>query len=434
MKHLLLIAVIWLVGSSPAANAQESRRGTFALTNASIVTVSHGVLENGTLVIQDDRIVALGQNVSIPSGAEVIDATGRWIFPGLIDSGTRLGLVEIGSVPETRDFAEVGALTPQMRAITAVNPNAVAIPVTRVSGVTTVLTEPSGGLLPGTAAVINLHGYTPSQMHVGAAELTVLEFPPSGRRGSRDRRSDEDIAREHREAMKRLNEIWDEALLFHRIDSAYVAAREADLTPRYVPQMEALLPVVRGERRLIVKADRAGDIINAIEWLEGRGIRNAALSGASEGWRVADRIAQAGLPVLVGPVLSVPTRQSDRYDKPYANAGLLHRAGVTVAIRTGDTENVRNLPYHAGFATAYGLDRDAALRSVTLTPAEIFGIADEVGSLEIGKKATLFVADGDPFETSTTVEHVFIDGWKIPMVSRHTRLYQEFLNRTPGLE
>ena len=166
------------------------------------------------------------------------------------------------------------------------------------------------------------------------------------------------------------------------------------------------------------------DVVDVCLRLEGVavGLEQVVLSGVAEGWRVADKIAEAGIPCLVGPMLSNPTRQSDRYDKAYANIGLMHKAGVKVAIRTGDSENVRNLPYNAGFAAAYGLGKEEALRAVTITPAEIFGVSDEIGSLEVGKKATLFVADGDPFETKTDIHHVFIDGYMVPMESRHTRL------------
>jgi imidazolonepropionase-like amidohydrolase len=435
MKRLLsLFLVVLLAAPALADTRPPARQGTFAITNATIVTVSHGTIQNGTLVIEGDRIVAVGQNVQVPAGAEVIDGSGKYVYPGMIDAGTRVGLVEIGSLPETRDFTEVGTITPQMRAITAINPNSASIPVTRVSGVTTVISEPTGGLFPGTAAAINLHGYTPAQMHVDGAEFAMMEFPFSGRRGGFDRRSAEDIAREHREAMENLNEVWERALLFAEIESAYAAEPVDDRTPRYVPEMEALLPVVRGERTLIVRVERAQDIINAIDWLTEQGIDNAILSGVIEGWRVADRIAQSGYPVIVGPVLSVPTRPADRYDKPYSNAGMLHREGVTVALRTGSAENVRNLPFHAGFAAAYGMDSHAAIRAVTLTPAQILGIDHEVGSLDEGKSATLFISDGDPFEPRTTIEQVFINGWMIPMESRQTRLYDEFINRTPGAQ
>jgi imidazolonepropionase-like amidohydrolase len=196
-----------------------------------------------------------------------------------------------------------------------------------------------------------------------------------------------------------------------------------------------MIPAVRGEMPLLVKADGASDITSAIGWADEHGVLDQMiLSGAEEGWRVADSIAASGVPVLAGPVLSTPERDSDRYDKPYANAGLMHDAGVQVALRTGEVENVRNLPYHAGFAAAYGLGKEDALRAVTIVPAQIFGVDDEIGSLEVGKRANLFAATGDPFETKTDIVHLFIDGYQIPLESRHTELYDEFLRRTPGLQ
>ena len=404
-----------------------------ALTNARIVTVTGDTIERGTLVMDRDVIVALGPDVAIPQSARVIDCTGLTIYPGLIDSGTQIGLVEVGSLAETRDGSELGDLSPQMKALTAVNPNGVAIPVTRISGVTTVLTEPSGGMLPGQAALINLHGYTPMQMYAGF-EGVALRFPRSGRRGRFDRRSDEDVQKAADKAQKKLDDTWDGGELYHRIDSTYQAAPEQGRRPEYVPSMAALLPVIRGKQTLIIYVDTAKDIEAAIKWVEERKIQKVVFSGLAEGWRVADKLAAANIPCLVGPVLSVPTRSSDRYDKAYANASLLHEAGVTVALRSDDTANARNLPYHAGFAATYGLGKEGALRAVTIVPAEIFGVADRLGSLEVGKEATLFVADGDPFETRTRIHHVFIAGYDIPMESRHTRLYDEFLSRDPALK
>jgi imidazolonepropionase-like amidohydrolase len=413
----------------PADGKPPARQGTFALTNARIETVTNGVIERGTVIIRNDRIVAVGAGVAIPSDAEVIDLDGMTIYPGMIDSGTRLGLTEINSVPETVDVREVGNLTPHMQALSAVNPNSVLIPVTRVSGVTTVLTEPGGGLMPGTAALINLHGYSGAHMDAGARAVK-LSFPTTGRRGGFDRRSDEEIEREAREAMRILNAIWDRAVEFERI------AREApaeQIRPRYVPEMDALLPVLRGETPLLIDVNAARDIEKVLEWVEERGFPRVILSGASEGWRVADKIAAAGIPVITGPVLSLPTRQSDRYDRAYANAGLMHQAGVLVALRTNDAENVRRLPFNAGFAAAYGLGREEALRAVTINPARIFGVDAELGSIEEGKKANLFVSTGDPFETRSEIAMVFIDGYLIPLENRHTRLYQEFLHRNPGV-
>lgn len=433
MNLLLALTLALSLFVTPPDGLSKARQGTFALTNARIETVTHGTIERGTLLIQDDRIVALGPDVAVPPGAEVIDCAGLTIYPGLIDSGTHLGLAEVGSVDETNDYAEVGSITPQMQALTAVNPSSVLIPVTRVNGVTTVLTEPEGGLLPGTAAVINLHGYTPAQMLVGDARAVKLAFPTSGRRGWWDRRSDEEVEKAYREALDQLDETWARAVLYARIDSAYHAAPQPERRPAYVPEMTALLPVVRGTRPLLVEVNRAGDIEAALDWVTEHEIPEVIFTGVAEGWRVADQIAAAGIPCLVGPVLANPPRASDRYDRAYANAGLLHEAGVQVALRTGEAENVRNLPYHAGFAAAYGLGREEALRAVTINAAQIFGVADQIGSLEAGKKANLFVADGDPFETKTNIHHVFIDGYLIPMESRHLRLYDEFLHREPGL-
>ena len=436
MKTILL-AILTLTFLNPAFAGDDepkARRGTFALTNARIETVTGGVIENGTLVIRNDVIVALGANVEIPADAEVIDCQGQTIYPGMIDAGTQLGLVEISSIPRTIDSREVGDITPHVEALTAVNPNSVAIPVTRVSGVTTVLTQPSGGLFPGKAAMINLHGYTPEQMSVDGLQYMMMSFPSTGRRGRFDRRSEEDIKKESEKALEKLNEVWEKAVLYAKIDSAYAAAPEAGRRPEYNPQLRALLPVVRGEMPLIIQVNAAKDIVSAIEWVQKRKIRRPIFSGVAEGWRVADKLAEAGIPCLVGPVLSTPTRASDRYDKAYANAGLLQQAGVRVAIRSGEAENVRNLPFNAGFAATYGMGREDALRAVTIVPAEIFGVGDRLGSLEVGKKANVFVADGDPFEPRTKVSMVFIDGYMIPMENRQTRLYEEFLQREPGLE
>lgn len=431
----LLLALGFVLGPGDVApDVDKPRQGTFALTNARIVTVTNGTIEQGTLVIEGDEITALGADVQPPEGAEVIDCAGLSIYPGLIDSGTRLGLVEVGSLSETQDYREIGDLTPEAQALTAVNPNSVSIPVTRVSGVTTVITEPTGGLLPGTAALIDLVGYTPDQMFAGFHAM-MLDFPSTGRRGSFDDRSESEIEKAAEKALKKLNDVWDRAALYARIDSAHAADPEANRKPEYVPSMEAMLPVIRGERAVMIDVDRSDDIRAALEWIEERGLSDQTiLTGVREGWRVADVIAASGIPVLTGPVLANPTRGSDRYDKAYANPGLMQQAGVKVALRTGEAENVRNLPFHAGFAAAYGMGKTEALRAVTIVPAEIFGVADEVGSLEVGKKANLFVTDGDPFETKTDVQHLFIDGYKVPLESRHTRLYDEFLERNPGLE
>lgn len=432
----LLLALAALTALPAAAQGPQyrARGGTFALTDCRIETVTRGTIERGTVVIEDGRITGVGE-AAVPAGATQVACGGGTVYPGMIDGGTRLGLQEIGSQSETQDYDEVGDVTPQMKALTAINVSSVHIPITRVSGVTTTLSVPQGALMPGTAALVNLHGYTPEQMAAGF-EGVVLNFPMSGRRGRWDRREQEAIDKAAKEAIEKLDEVWEQAVLYARIDSARIAGTP-DGRMAYQPEFEALLPVVRGTMPLLVEANSAADIAKAIEWLDGKDVR-AVLTGVAEGWRVADRIAEAGLPVITGPVLGLPTRESDRYDRTYQNAALLAQAGVTVALRTDDgMQNYRNLPFHAGFAVAFGeeigFDRQAALEAVTITPARIFGVDDELGSVEAGKRATLFVADGDPFEPATQITALFIDGYQIPLVSRQSELYEEYLQRVPGL-
>ena len=433
MLPIRLVALVALAAAVPAAAQGPQYRaetGTFALTDCRIETVTAGTIPRGTVVIAAGRIAAVGPDAAVPAGAMQVPCAGGTVYPGLFDSGARVGLQEIGAASVTVDLDEIGEVTPQMRALTAVNPSSVHIPVTRLSGVTTVLTRPRGGLMPGTAALISMLGYTPAEMAAGF-EGVVLSFPASGRRGPGDRREQAEVDRTAREALARLDAVWREAVVYARLDSARTASG-SDAELPYQPEMAALLPVVRGERVLLVEANASADITAALAWLAGKRVR-AVLTGVAEGWRVADKIAAAGLSVIVGPVLALPTRASDRYTRPFENAGLLHAAGVTVAVRSDEKDNARNLPFHAGFAAAYGAESGfgpaEALAAVTINPARIFGVDDRLGSIEPGKDATLFVADGDPFEARTRVTALFIRGQRVPLVSRQTELYEEFLRR-----
>jgi len=431
-KNILLLGcLLTLVLPTWAQVVGKAEKGAFALTNATIVTVTKGTVK-GTLVIQDNKITAIGENVSIPAGAKTIDCSGLYIYPGMIDGGNTLGLSEVSSVSLTEDYDELGDLTPQMQALVAVNPNATAIPVTRVDGVTTTLAVPQNGLFPGTAALINLVGYTPDQMYAGFKGI-VMNFPAVRRRPFGDNRSEEELKKEEEKLLKQLNDVWDKAVLYNKIDSAY-RANKANAQPEYNPEMEALAPVIRGEMKLMIEVNRYNDIESAIKWVQDKKVKNVVFTGVAEGWRVADKLAKANIPVITGPVIAIPNRASDRYDKAYANPGLMRKAGVKVAIRTNNSENVRNLPFHAGFAAAYGMGKEEALKAVTIVPAEIFGVADKLGSLEVGKLANLVVTTGDILETKTQIKNVFIDGWNVPIDSRHIQLYNEFLKRAPGVQ
>ena len=427
-KIYLFLCSTFIFSSINAQQVKKAESGSFLLLNGTLHTVTRGTFV-GDLLIKDGIIAEVGKSLS-SSEAKVIDCTGKNIYPGFIDSGCRLGLVEIDAVSITNDFNELGDFIPHMKALTAVNPSAVAIPVTRVNGVTTVFTKPEGSTFPGTGALIHLFGYSPDQMSANS-ERVVMKFPSTGKRGRWDKRSDEDLKKDVEKAIKNINSIWDSANMYMKMDSA--AKSENASLSTYNPQMQALLPIVNGKEPIFIEVNAKKDIEAAIEWISLRKYK-AVFTGVSEGWRVADKLAKAGIPVITGPVLSVPGRDNDRYDVAYTNPTKMMKAGVKVALRTDNAENVRNLPFNAGFAAAYGMGKEEALKSITINAAEIFGVSDLIGSLDKGKIANLFVSDGDPFETKTQIEHLFIKGWKIPMESRHTLLYDEFIERSPGLK
>ncbi len=410
-----------------AQQVKKAENGIFLLKNGTIHTVTKGTFV-GDVLIKDGVISDISNSITADGNTKIIDCTGKHIYPGLIDSGSRLGLVEIDAVSVTNDFNEHGDFVPHMKALTAVNPNAVAIPVTRVNGVTTVFAKPEGSTFPGTGALIDLFGYNPDQMSCGS-ERVLMRFPSTGKRGRWDRRSDEDVKKDAEKALKNINEIWESALGYMKIDSAANADNQKWMKNN--PQMDALLPIVKGEQPLFIEVNSKSDIESALEWVADKKMK-AVFMGVAEGWRVADKIAKAKIPVIVGPILSVPRRDNDRFDAAYTNPSKMAKAGVKVAIRTDNAENTRNLPFNAGFAAAYGMGTEEALKAVTINPAEIFGVSNKYGSIEKGKVANIIVSTGDPFETKTVIEKLFIRGWNIPLESRQTLLYDEFLERSPG--
>lgn len=421
-KIYIYILLMWpLLSQAQQINKAES--GIFLLKGGELELLDEG-RQKADLLISDGVIQDIGENIQHP-GAKLIDCTGLTIFPGMIDSGTKLGLAEVSSVSLTQDHNEIGNFTPQMKALTAVNPNSVHVAVTRVNGITSCLSVPSGGRFPGMAALVDLHGYTPEQMFAGF-EGVVMNFPSSGRRGRWDRRSDDDIKKDEKKQNKEINEFWEKAELYARI-----AASKGKV--KYNPQLEAMTQVINNGMPILVEVNKKSDILAAISWFRDKEVK-AIFTGVAEGYLVADSLAANNIDVITGPVLDNPSRDSDHYAVAYSNASKMQKAGVKVAIRTNESENIRNLPYNAGFAAAYGMGWKEAFKAVTINPAQIYGIDDKYGSLERGKVANLFVADGDPFETKTTIKYLFIRGYKIPLESRQTYLYDEFLERNPGVK
>ena len=417
------IYIILLLAIATFANGQQITKATtgiFLLKNGEVYTHDNGKIKADVLM-QDGIIKEVSEMIEHP-GAKKFDCTGLTIYPGMIDSGTKIGLAEVSSVSLTQDHNEIGEFTPHMKALTAVNPSSVNIPVNRVNGITTALSVPSGGRFPGTAALINLYGYTPNDMDAGFSAV-VFNYPSTGKRGSWDRRSDEDIKKAEEKANKKIKDFISKARLYTKISGTDKAS-----SLDYNPQLNALVPIINKEAPLLVEVNKKSDILSAISWVNENDI-NVIFTGVSEGYLVIDSLLKYNIPVITGPILNNPGRSSDHYNIGYSNAGKMQKAGIKVAIRTNETENVRNLPYNAGFAAAYGMGFKEAFKAVTINAAEMFGIENKYGSVERTKVANVFVTDGDPFETKTTIKYLFIDGYNIPLESRHTYLYDEFLER-----
>lgn len=409
-------------------------RGTYAIRNAHIVTVSGADIENGTVIIRDGKIVAVGADVATPAGAQIIDARGLFVYPGMMDAGTTLGLVEIGQgASGTVDTAEVGDLNPNAKAIVALNPHSAHIGVTRVDGVTSVVSLPTGGLISGQAAIVNLVGTTPLEMAVVPAAALVINYPRLGGRGG-DFGGDQqppnltDTLAASERQVEQIRKMLRDA-------EAYGKARDAYATDKSLPRpdinlvLEALVPYVRGERPVVFRADREGEMRGAIAFAEEMKLKPIILGG-DDAWKIASFLKEKNVPVILTGVLNLPLREDDAYDTLYSAAAKLQQAGVRFAISTGNNgAAVRNLPFHAGMAAAFGLPKTEALKAVTLYPAQIMNVGDRLGSIEVGKVADLVITDGDLLETRTHVRRLFIDGRDVPLTSRHTELNEAFRNR-----
>jgi imidazolonepropionase-like amidohydrolase len=430
----LLLAALFVTTSLLAQSVIPNNPGkkpAFAIRNATIVPVTAAPIPNGTIVFSGGVITAVGSDVAVPAGATVIDGTGLFVYPGMIDSGTTVGLTEIDSVPGTVDTAELGEFNPNARAAVAVNPHSNVIDVTRISGVTSVITEPEGGVISGQDALIQLAGWTPQEMVIQAPVAMHIRFPRL-RSGSFDEQGQEEEA--EKEAKKSYNESVDKLRDLFRDARAYAKAGAARTkaagTSRFDRDvlLEAMVPVVEGRLPVVIHASLERDIRASIRFADEMKVK-MILADAADAARVVTDLKSRNIPVILGPILSLPPREDDPYDLLFTNAKVLYDNGIRFAIQSSDAHNTRNLPYHAAACAAFGLPKDVALKAITIFPAEIFGVAGKVGSLEPGKRADIIVTDGDPLEIRTAIRRVFIGGEEIPMESLHTLLYKKFSER-----
>lgn len=416
-----------LAGSSLPAQTPER---VTVIRNATIVPVVGQRVPDGTLVIRGSRIEAVGRNLPVPPGATVIDGSGLFVYPGLIDSGTELGLTEIGSVPGGNDTRELGDFNPHDVSLTAVNPHSELIPVTRVNGITSAITAAEGGLVSGYAALIDLAGWTPREMSVVERAGMVITYPrvQTGGRfggGGRGQQQQGDPAAQMNRQVEQLTRFLREAKAHAerktRTEAAGGSLERADLT------LDAMVAVMEGKVPVIFEAGTVGQIRGALALADSFGLK-PIIRGGQEAWQLAEELATRKVPVIVGPTTVNPS-DNDPYDMIYANPGVLAKAGVQIAFQTSAASDSRNLPYNAALAVGYGLDADEALRALTINPARIWGVEDRLGSLEPGKTANLIVTSGDPLDVRTQIRHVFIRGVEQPMNDRHTRLYEQFRAR-----
>jgi len=392
---------------------------TIAITGGTVYPVSGPKIENATVLIRDGRIAAVGANVAVPAGATRIDAAGKWITPGLIDGAGQMGLREISAVQNTNESQLRGNETAAaFNVLEGINPASTLIPVNRIEGITTTLAVPNGSLIWGQAALIDLDGATIEAMRVKSPVAMVADLSEGSKEAGGGSRAG---------VAQRLRRVFDDALEYGRRGPNYQRAQNEELAARSA-DLQALLPVLRGQLPLIAIANRRSDIETALRIGREYKLR-LILAGAAEAWMIPGQIAAAGVPVLVEPMQNLPSY--DALGIRYENAPLLAKGGVIIALMETATENTRNLRQQAGNAVANGMTWDQALRAVTLTPAEIFGVADRYGSLEPGKVANVVVWSGDPFEFSTGVEHVFIRGRNIPLRSRQTELLERYKTLPP---
>ncbi|MDH3289968.1 MAG: amidohydrolase family protein [Gemmatimonadota bacterium] len=398
-----------------------------ALVGATVHPASRPPIESGVVLVASGRIQAVGSagEVTIPDGATVINLAGKHLYPGMIDPMTQLGMVEIGQVAASRDDREVGRYNPHIRALTGVHPHSEAIPVARANGILTVLTAPASGVIRGMGSVIQLHGDTPERMAIRDSGALVVAFPsPKG-----DPWDEPSLEGDN---LEELVTLFERAVLYAKGTATHddpTARFDPNITNRHRFLVASLAPAVTGRIPVLFMVRRERDIRSLLLFLDKFPEIQAVVVGGDQAFRVAGELASRSIPVIVGSALSPTMDRDDPLTAGWENAAFLHAAGVRVAFATDDVSNVRNLPYHAAKAVAFGLPQDEALRAVTLNPAEILGLGSEMGSIDVGKRADLIVTDGDPLQIVTQVERAFIQGVEVSLETKHTRLYEAFRNR-----
>ncbi len=422
--------VLWLAAASLCLGAGRNDAAVYLIRNATIHPVTSADIAGGSILIRDGKIAAVGASVSAPRGAQTIDGKGLHVYPGMIDSGTEIGVSEVGAVRETNDTGELGEFNPQLRVAVAVNPESEHIPVTRANGITSVITLPAagrGGVIAGQAALIHLDGWTWEDMALSKSAAMQLAFPTIETHGfrfpeGRTTTPYTEAKRTYDKHLRELDEFFEEARRYQQAKAANDPHLKTDL------KFEAMLPVLEGKLPVMVIAERERAIRDAIAFA-GRQKIKIVIAGLREPGKTLADLKSKGIPVILGPVLALPLEEDDGYDSAFTIANDLFKAGIPFAFASFSSSFSRNLPYQAAAAAAFGLPKEEALKAVTINPARFWNVADRVGSLEPGKSADVILTDGDPLETRTQIKRVWIRGREVDLSNKHTRLYEKYLNR-----
>ncbi len=437
LYFLYLISFIYSL--SPAnAVAQTQQPAVYALTHAKIFTLAGNTIEDGTVVLRDGKIAAVGATVEVPPGAQVIDAKGLQAYPGIFDSITQMGLREIGAVSATVDSTETGNYNPDVVAATAVSPSSEHIPVTRAAGITEVLAVPGSGgfdsggssnVIGGQASAIHLSGWAIDEMLIKKSAAMVLHWPEIETQTfdfatfSRKEKPYSEAKQEYDKQVNELTDWLERARHYSQVmEKSSPAKYDRDL------KLEALVPVVRGKLPVLVFADRSREIRNAVEFCDKQKLR-MILAGGAEAYKVKDLLRSKGVPVILRPMLTLPPDEDDPYDRLLSQPAELAAAGVRFAIASFDNSFARRLGQNAANAVAHGLPYEEALKAVTIYPARILGLDDQIGTIEQGKLANIIVTNGDPLELTTDVKYLFIRGQLTSLDNRHMRLYEKYSKR-----
>lgn len=435
LLFLASVSALPAPGQTQSQPSSVSTSGAYAIKGAQIFTLAGAPVQNGTVVIRDGKIVAVGANIAVPEDAKVIDASGLQVYPGMFDAATQIGLVEVPAVKATVDTAETGQFNPDVTAATAFNADSAHVDVTRAAGITEILTVPGslegrgggGSIIGGNASAVDLGGWNINDMAIrrhAALELTW----PSISTGSFDfttftfhRMPFDEAKKQYQKKVDALSDFFDKARHYAQAMQSGTSDFPRDL------KLEALARVVQGKEPLLVVASSERDIRNAVAFCEQQKV-HMILGGAEEAWKTIDLLKKDNIPVIVGPILSMAQADDDPYDADYAMPGQLYAAGVKIAFGSFDASFSRRLPQYAGTAVGYGLPHDEALKAVTLNAAQMLGIND-IGTIEPGKTANVVVTDGDLLELHTHVKYLFIKGQLTSLENKQTQLDERFSNR-----